>query len=124
MFPPNGAGVVAIDWQTLTIAPPARDLAYFLATSVDVAHRRAAERDLVAGYHAELVARGVDGYTLDRCFDDYRLGQLQAPMITTIGCMYATAERSEQADRMFLAMARRSCAAIRDLDALDAVAAV
>jgi hypothetical protein len=54
---------------------------------------------------------------------DYRLGQLQAPMITTIRCMYATVERTEEADRMFLAMARRSCAAIRDLDALDAVAA-
>ena len=44
-------------------------------------------------------------------------------MITTIGCMYATGVRSEEADRMFLAMARRSCAAIRDLDTLDAVAA-
>ena len=123
MFPPEGAGVVAVDWQTLTVAPPARDLAYFLATSVDVAHRRAAEADLVAAYHGELVARGVDGYPLDRCFDDYRLGQLQAPMITTIGCMYATAEPSVDTDRMFLAMARRSCAAIRDLDTLDAVAA-
>lgn len=124
MFPPEGVGVVAIDWQTLTVAPPARDLAYFLATSLDVAHRRATEPDLVAVYHEELVACGVEGYTVDRCFDDYRLGQLHAPMITTIGCMYATAERSEGADRMFLSMARRSCAAIRDLDALDAVAAL
>jgi len=124
LFPPDGIGVVVVDWQTLTVAPPARDLAYFLATSLDVAHRRATERDLVAAYHAELVARGVEGYTVDRCFDDYRLGQLQAPMITTIGCMYATAERSEAADRMFLAMARRSCTAIRDLDALGAVAAI
>ena len=91
---------------------------------MDVAHRRATETDLVAAYHAEVAARGVEGYTVDRCFDDYRLGQLQAPMITTIGCMYATAERSEGADEMVLSMARRSCAAIRDLDALDAVAAV
>ena len=123
MFHPTGRGVVTVDWQTLTVAPPARDLAYFLATSVDVTQRRAAERDLVTAYHTELLARGVAGYTLDTCFDDYRLGQLQAPMITTIGCMYATGGRSEEADRMFLAMARRSCAAIRDLDALDAVAA-
>ena len=33
MFPPHGTGVVAVDWQTLAVAPPARDLAYFLATS-------------------------------------------------------------------------------------------
>ena len=124
MFPPHGGGRRRRRLADALGRAAARDLAYFLATSVDVAHRRAAEHDLVAGYHAELVARGVDGYPLDRCFDDYRLGQLQAPLITTIGCMYATAERSEEADRMFLAMARRSCAAIRDLDALDAVAAV
>ena len=40
-------------------------------------------------------------------------------MITVLGCMYATAERSERADGMFLAMITRSCAAIRDLRSLD-----
>ena len=51
--------------------------------------------------------------------DDYRVGLLQAPMITMLGAAYATAERSKQADAMFLAMACRSCAAIRDLNSLD-----
>ena len=40
-------------------------------------------------------------------------------MITVLGCMYATAERSERSDGMFLAMITRSCAAIRDLRSLD-----
>jgi hypothetical protein len=40
-------------------------------------------------------------------------------MITTIGCIYAPRERSDASDAMFLAMARRSCAAIRDLGTLD-----
>jgi hypothetical protein len=111
--------VVAVDWQTLAVAPPARDLAYFLGTCLDTPGRRAAEEELVGGYHAELVARGVGGYPVDRCYDDYRLGQLQAPMITALGAAYATRERSAQADEMFLAMARRSCAAIRDLRSLD-----
>ncbi len=120
MFDPNdGADVVAVDWQTLAIAPPLRDLAYFLATSLDIGQRRETERELVSAYHTELIRRGVEGYSFDRCFDDYRLGEFQAPMITTIGCMYATAERSREADAMFLAMARRCCAAIRDLDSLD-----
>jgi hypothetical protein len=120
LFGPDGTDVVAVDWQTLTVAPPGRDVAYFLGTSVEPAARRAAETDLVAAYHGELVRRGVGDYSFERCFDDYRIGQLQAPMITTIGCMYATAARSDSADRMFLAMARRACAAIRDLDALRA----
>jgi aminoglycoside phosphotransferase (APT) family kinase protein len=128
LFPPSspsGAGaevasdVVAVDWQTLVVGPPARDLAYFLGTSLEVADRRSSEADLVAAYHRSLVERGVTGYELDRCFDDYRVGHLQAPMITTLGAIFATRERSERADEMFVAMARRACAAIRDLGTLD-----
>ena len=121
LFDPDGADVVAVDWQTLAVGPPARDLAYFLGTSLAIDDRRAAERELVAGYHAELCARGVSGYDVDQCFDDYRLGQLQGPMITTMGCAFATGDRSAAADAMFLAMATRSCAAIRDLDSLELV---
>ncbi len=121
MFPVEGDGVAALDWQTVTVGPPARDLAYFLGTSLHVEDRRAAEEELVALYHRELVGRGVDGYDADQCFDDYRLGQLQGPLITVIGCAYSTAARSDAADRMFLAMIRRACAAISDLDSIAAV---
>ena len=37
------------------------------------------------------IAAGIEGYAADRCFDDYRLGQLQGPMITTIGAAYGGA---------------------------------
>jgi hypothetical protein len=119
MFPPEGDGVVAIDWQTLDIAPPARDLAYFIGTSLDVNVGRGAEEELVALYHAGLVQRGVDEYDLSRCLDDYRLGLLQGPMITVIGYMYATGEQTLDSDRMFHAMARRLSAAIRDMRTLE-----
>jgi hypothetical protein len=36
--------------------------------------RRAAERDLVASWHAGLVAGGVTGYSADDAWEDYRLG--------------------------------------------------
>jgi len=119
LFGSDDGDVVAVDWQTLVIGPPVRDVAYFLGTSLAVKERRAAEERLVGVYHAELVARGVEGYTAQRCFEDYRLGQVQGPMITTLGAVYATAERTERADAMFIAMATRSCAAIRDLASLD-----
>jgi hypothetical protein len=121
MFPPEGDDVVAVDWQTLTIGPPLRDLSYFLGTSLAAAERRAAEESLLGIYHAGLVERGVHDYDLERCFADYRLGHLQGPMITVIGWMYATSERSDESDRMFLAMARRSCDAIRDHDSIGAL---
>jgi fructosamine-3-kinase len=119
MFGVAADDVVAVDWQTLSIGPPVRDVAYFLGTSVAEDTRRATEEALVAAYHGDLLERGVTGYDADRCFDDYRLGQLQGPLITMLGAIFATAVRSDAADRMFMAMARRSCAAIRDLGSLD-----
>jgi hypothetical protein len=119
MFAPAGDGVTALDWQTATVGPPLRDVAYFLGTSIDPELRRAHEQALVGAYHEAIVARGVVDYDIRRCWDDYRLGHLQGPMITVLGCMFATAQRSDRADRMFLAMATRSCAAIRDLGSLD-----
>jgi hypothetical protein len=113
-----GEEVHVVDWQTLTVGLPGRDLAYFLGTSLRTADRRAHEEDVVAAYHRHL---GIDGYALDDCMDDYRVGMFQGPMITVLGAVFATAERSERADGMFLAMARRSCAAIRDLRSLDAL---
>lgn len=119
MFGDDATDVVAVDWQTLAIGPPARDVAYFLGTSITVDERRQHENRLLAAYHHELKQRGIRDYDARRCYDDYRLGQLQGPFITTLGAAYATRERSEQADRMFIAMATRSCTAIRDLRSLD-----
>jgi hypothetical protein len=121
LFAPDGPEVVAVDWQSVAVGPPLRDVAYFLGTSLDTDVRRREEEALVAGYHAAVVDQGVAGYDADRCWTDYRLGHLQGPMIGIIGCIYASGERSERSDGMFLAMARRSCAAIRDLRSLDLV---
>ncbi len=115
MFAPDGE-VIALDWQTMSLAPPLRDVAYFLGTCLDVELRRGHERDLVTGYHAALLSHGVADYDLDRCFDDYRLGLFQGPLITTIGCMYSPGDRPPAIDEMFLAMANRSATAIADLD--------
>jgi hypothetical protein len=121
LFAPSGGDVAAVDWQTAGIGPPLRDVAYFLGTSVETAARRSIEQELVAAYHAALVQRGVTDYDADRCWRDYRLGQLQAPMVTVLGCMYARGVRSDRSDAMFLAMAQRSCAAIQDLRSLELV---
>ncbi len=117
LFPPDGApGVHAVDWQTLSLALPARDLAYFVATSLDTAPRRSHERDLVATYHGRLTSYGVEDYSLEQCWDDYRFAQLQGPLVSVFGCAYGT--RTERGDRMFAVMVRRACAAIRDLGTL------
>jgi hypothetical protein len=120
MFAP-GAGaddveVWAVDWQTLSLALPARDLAYFLGTGLSVEDRRARERDLVAAYHSALLGQGVTGYDLEACWDDYCFAMVQGPLVAVFGCAYGT--RTERGDEMFAAMVRRSCAAIRDHDTI------
>ncbi len=114
MIHPEKQDVVAVDWQTATVALPARDLGYFLGTSLPVERRRAEEEQLLSCYHEELTAGGVEGYTTQRCASDYRRGQLHGPMITVLGSMTSARSRAAATDDMFLSMARRSCAAVRD----------
>lgn len=123
MFTPGGGRgeVAALDWQTLTLALPARDLAFLVTTSLEPDVRRAVERDLVAAYHQGLLEHGVpETYDLQACWDDYVFAMLQAPLIIVFGCAYGT--RTERGDRMFATMATRACTAMRDLAALDLLA--
>ncbi|WP_459546289.1 phosphotransferase [Nocardia sp. X0981] len=110
--------VTAVDWQTVNLGLPARDLAYFIATSLDAGVRRATEDDLVATYHQRLTEQGVSGYTIEDCRQDYRFATLQVPLVAIFGAAYGTP--TERGDAMFTVMIRRGCAAIRDLDSLTA----
>ena len=108
--------VWAVDWQTLSLALPARDLAYLVGTGLDVADRRSREREIVAAYHRALVGHGVSSYAEEDCWEDYRFAMVQGPLVAVFGFAYGT--RSDRGDQMFAAMVRRACAAIRDLDTL------
>ena len=121
LFFPDGE-VAAVDWQTLSLALPARDLAYVIATSLSAEDRRAHERELVAAYHQALVGYGVTDYPAELCWEDYVFALPQVPLVATFGCAYST-NRTERGDRMFAAMVARGCTAIRDLDALGLVPA-
>jgi Phosphotransferase enzyme family len=123
MFDPHSPSVSAVDWQTTSSGPPTRDLAYFLGTSLLPTERRLHERRLLTSYVDALSRHGVT-YSLDEAMRGYRLDILHGPLITVLGCIYATAAPSDEADGMFLAMATRSCAAIRDLETLEALEAV
>jgi hypothetical protein len=114
LFPAEGRGVCAVDWQTLSLALPARDLAYAVATSLPVEDRRAHESALVAAYHDALLRHGVTGYPYEAAWDDYRFSMVQGPLVAVLGCVYGT--RTDRGDAMFAAMVSRSCAAIRDLE--------
>ncbi len=114
LFHPAGGQVWVVDWQTLGVGLPSRDLAYFTGTSLEPALRAEIERDLVAAYHAALVEQGVGDYDLETCWQDYRYGVLQVLLISALG--FAFAIGTDRGDDMVATMLRRGCAAIRDLD--------
>lgn len=119
LFDPGDTRVTVVDWQTLAVGLPARDLAYFTGTSLVPDLRVDVERELVQNYHSALVTHGVGGYDPDDCWRDYRLGMLQVPLITTLGFAFAVA--TDRGDDMMLAMLERGCRAIRELETLELI---
>jgi hypothetical protein len=122
MFTPDRNAITIVDWQTLGSGLPARDLSYFTATSLLPEIRSTVDDDLVDAYHDELLGFGVTGYDRETCWRDYRLGMLQAPLLTVLGCAFAST--TERGDDMMLAMLERGCQAIRELGSLDLISAL
>lgn len=113
------AQVIALDFQSLEVGFPGRDVAYFLTLSLAPRLRRAREKALVRTYHDELGRLGVTGYGVEDCVRDYRLGPLQGPLLTVLGCVYGTNDDTAASDAMFRSMITNGCTAIRDLGTLD-----
>ncbi len=116
---PDPGRVTVVDWQTLGAGLPSRDLAYFIATGLLPQVRATAEAGLVQAYHRALLSFGVEGYDRQTCWRDYRLGMLQVPLLTVLGCAFASS--TDRGDDMMLVMLQRGCQAIRELDSLELV---
>jgi hypothetical protein len=71
-FSDEGEMAIA-DWQIITRARGAYDIAYFMSQSVNPDDRRAVEMDVLRAYHEKLMEHGVRDYSFDQCFNDYRL---------------------------------------------------
>ncbi len=76
-------GFILFDWQVVRRARGARDLAYFLASSLSTERRRETGSSLVELYHETLVAHGVKDYSSHDLARDLRRG-LGAPLSTTV----------------------------------------
>ena len=122
MFAPSGGEgppVTAIDWQTLSLGLPVRDLSYLVGTGLASEDRRAHDHMIVESYHQALLTYGVTDYPFETCWDDYRFAMLQGPLVSVFGCAYGA--RTPRGDEMFAAMVERSCRAMRELDTFDLI---
>ncbi|WP_028656792.1 phosphotransferase family protein [Nocardioides sp. J54] len=112
-----------VDWQTLALGLPARDVALLVSSGLPVEERRRHERALVEAWHRRLVDLGVADYDPDDAWDDYRFALVQTPLLATFGCAYSSV-RTERGDRMFAAMLARGGQALRDHATLDLLRAL
>lgn len=119
LFSRKTNSITVVDWQTLGVGLPARDLAYFTATSLRPDLRTAIQKELVDEYHRTLLGYCVTNYDRETCWRDYRLGMPQALLTSALGFAFATA--TDRGDDMVLTMLQRGCQAIRDLGTLDLI---
>lgn len=100
------------DWS-LTTWLGVYDLAYALALDWEVETRRRLEISILRHYHRCLLQRGVDHYTWERLFDDYRLSVAMGIYIATEYCRGGVNERWIPT---WLPMLQRSLTACDDLE--------
>jgi hypothetical protein len=113
---PDGTFMLC-DWQLVRAGPWAGDVAYFLATALDVATRRTNERSLLEHYRAELRRVGVEPPPMDRSWREYIANlvyPLEAMLVTlAVGGL----QQKDGVQRVV----ERAATAVRDHNALDAL---
>jgi aminoglycoside/choline kinase family phosphotransferase len=112
---PGHHPVIVLDWQGVIISSGLQDVGYLLTQNLSVENRRKGERDLVAHYHSRLVEHGVTGYTLEQCWEDYRLAALYLFVYALV--IGGTLDPSNDRGRAFMSsLLTRATATIEDLD--------
>jgi aminoglycoside phosphotransferase (APT) family kinase protein len=117
----TGAGKMGLcDWQCVAVGHWSRDLAYALASALEVEQRRAWERELVALYLDESTARGMPATHFDRAWQLYRSQMLGALVMWTPTYRPPVWLPRMQPTQITEEMLRRITAAVVDLDSLTA----
>jgi hypothetical protein len=118
LFDAHGGEIplAVVDWQAVAAAPGVIDASYFLGASLPVGARRAHERDLMRHYHQALLTHGVEGYSWQRCWREYRRNAVAGFVIGVNAAVQV--KRTARGDEMFMTMARRHGAHILDCGAV------
>lgn len=103
------------DWS-LTTWLGAYDLAYAIALDWDVESRRQWEQPILRHYHQMLSQRGVQGYTWEQLWDDYRLC---VAMGVYIAVEYCRGQYNEEMQWVWLPMLQKALTACDDLNCTD-----
>jgi thiamine kinase-like enzyme len=118
----GGYDFAVADWQISTLGRGAFDVAYLLCGGLPSELRRKHERELVKLYHDTLTANGVSDYTLEHCWEDYRLGALFqfVYIVIAVGTLDAANERGMA---LWTAWLQRGATAVEELKAIECMPA-
>jgi hypothetical protein len=110
--------VVTLDWQGVLRSKGIEDVAFLLSQSMPVELRPTCERQLVERYRQGLAEAGIDHYSSEGAWHDYRKCVLYLWMYAVIisGALDAGNPRSRAVMRAIIS---RSAAAVADLDCLS-----
>ena len=86
-------GVKLIDWQAVREGRGAYDLAYFISTSLSEETRRNHQDSLISSYVETIASRGVEGYGMSECLEDFRWALLD--VVSFVGMIGAALDFSE-----------------------------
>lgn len=114
--------MTVIDWQSVAAAPGIIDVSYFLGSSMTEENRLKHERHLVREYHRRLLAYGVQGYSAEDCWREYRAHAVYG-LIMGIPISLGV-QATPRGDAMFGVMAARAAAQILANDSFDALASL
>lgn len=119
LFAPSASErpLTIVDWQTVQLGIGTGDISYFVSAAVDPATRRAHERELVRRYHRALTAYDIGGYSLERCWEDYRRHSFGGFFMAVFAAILV--QRTDRGDAMFMRMANGAATQIVDLDAFE-----
>ncbi len=88
--------LVMFDWSYVGMGRGVYDVTYFLISSVPVEQRRCLEEELMQTYYTILLDRGVQDYSFEQCWFDYKLaavGKLFVTVMATVLLDNSTAQR-------------------------------
>jgi len=117
---PGSAPLAVIDWQGTRMGLPALDIAYCLAASMSTEDRRTHERDLIRSYHKALPASATADFSLDDCWESYRVGSLY-PFLALLPASL-TLEQTERGDQMLAGLIGNAADLVADTGVSDLLA--
>ena len=74
LFDRKTGEITTLDWEVVGLGSGPQELGQYVISHVEPDLRRAHEKEYLRIYYDEVVTRGVNDFTWEQCYDEYRFG--------------------------------------------------